>query len=113
MSDICERMIKQVNFSDIFTWSFINKLLANVYEEDKVLKNFNMPDYTRYINEFRKLESEVFETNQYRVLSKVYPNIKFAMDRGGNSEKVIVCESQKIKDTYQLENWLWKMRLIY
>ena len=97
MSDICERMIKQVNFSDIFTWSFINKLLANVYEEDKVLKNFNMPDYTRYINEFRKLESEVFETNQYRVLSKVYPNIKFAMDRGGNSEKVIVCESQKIK----------------
>ena len=97
ISDICERGIDQVNFSDIFTWSFINKLLADVYEEDEILKNFNMADYRRYIDEFRKLESDVFETNQYRVLSKVYPNIKFAMDRGGNSEKVIVSESQKIK----------------
>lgn len=95
--DICERGIKQINFSDIFTWSLINKLLADIYENDEVLKNFNMPDYVRYIKEFRKLENEVFETNQYRVLSKVYPNIKFAMDRGGNSEKVLVRESQKIK----------------
>lgn len=97
VSDVCDRGINQVNFSDIFTWSFINKLLSDVYEEDEVLKNFNMAEYARYIDEFRKLESEVFDTNQYRVLSKVYPNIKLAMDRGGNSEKIIVRESQKIQ----------------
>ncbi len=97
ISGICECGINQINFSDIFTWSFINKLLDIAYEKNDVLRNFNMTDYTRYISEFRKLENEVFETNQYRVLSKVYPNIKFAMDRGGNSEKIIVRESQKIK----------------
>lgn len=96
-ADICERGVRQINFSDVFTWSLVNKLLANAYENVEVLKNFNMHDYVRYIEEFRKLENEVFETNQYRVLSKVYPKIKFAMDRGGNSEKVLIRESQKIQ----------------
>lgn len=97
LSDVCDRGLKEINFSDIFTWSFLNKLLAEIYKEDQVLKNFNQVDYVRYIDEFRRLEKQVFETNQYRVLSKVYPNIKSAMDRGGSSEKVIVRESQKIQ----------------
>ena len=64
--------------------------------QDKVLKNFNMVDYARYVEEFRRLESQVFESNQYRVLSKVYPSVKYAKDLGGNSERVLIRESQKI-----------------
>lgn len=96
-SDILERGTRGVNFSDIFTWSYINKHLADVYESESVLKNFNVNDYSRYINEFKKLENEVFETNQYRILSKVYRNMMSAMNHGGNSEKVLVRESQKIQ----------------
>lgn len=83
IADICKHNIRRINFSDIFTWSFLNKLLADIYEKNDVLKNFNKHDYARYIEEFKRLENEVFETNQYRVFSKVYPDIKFAINSGG------------------------------
>lgn len=97
LSDIKKLGIAQANFADIFVWSFLNGLLAKLYNEHKVLKNFNIAEYSRYTEDFKRLEKEVFETNQYRVLSKVYPTLRYAMDRGGNSEKVIVRESQKIQ----------------
>ena len=97
LSDIKKLGIDQANFADIFVWSFLNGLLAQLYSEHKVLKNFNIAEYSRYTDDFKRLEKEVFETNQYRVLSKVHPTLRYAMDRGGNSEKVIVRESQKIQ----------------
>lgn len=95
ISDIHDRGLNQINFADVFTWSFLNKLLSDTYEKNEILKNFNKDDYARYIEELKNLENKVFATNQYRVLAKAYPSIKYAMDRGGNSEKVIIRESQK------------------
>jgi len=97
VDDIKKYQIDKFDFSDIFVWSFLNKVLNDVHQKNEALKNFNMADYTRCISEFKRLEKEVFEVNQYRVLDKVYPQIKSAMNRGGNSERVIVRESQKIK----------------
>ena len=97
VDDIKRYQIDKVDFSDIFVWSFLNKVLDDVHQKNEALKNFNIADYTRCISEFKRLEKEVFEVNQYRVLDKVYSQIKSAMNRGGNSERVIVRESQKIK----------------
>jgi superfamily I DNA and/or RNA helicase/very-short-patch-repair endonuclease len=87
----------KADFGDVFVWSFLNRVLADIYSEDEVLRNFNVSDYSRCVAEFRKLEKGVFEVNQYRVLSKVYQNIKIAMGFGGQSERVLLNESQKIK----------------
>lgn len=97
VEDIKKYQIDKTDFSDIFVWSFMNKVLDDVHSKNEVLKNFNIADYTRCVSEFRRLEKEVFEVNQLRVLDKAYPSIKSAMNRGGNSERVIVRESQKIK----------------
>ena len=97
VDDIRRYQIDKIDFSDIFVWSFLNKVLDGVHQKNEALKNFNMAGYTRCISEFKRLEKEVFEVNQYRVLDKVYPQIRSAMNRGGNSERVIVRESQKIK----------------
>lgn len=88
---------RDFNLSDLFVWSFLNKVLENTYEKNSVLKNFNIADYNRYLNQFRQLEKDVFSVNQYRVLMKMYPFIKFGMDRGGTSERTLVRESQKVK----------------
>ena len=87
---------KDFNLSDLFTWSFLNKVLENVYEENYTLKNFNIVDYNRYLAQFQKLEKDVFSVNQYRVLMEAYPSIKWAMDRGGTAERTLVRESQKV-----------------
>ncbi|MCX6789485.1 MAG: AAA domain-containing protein [Candidatus Gribaldobacteria bacterium] len=97
VDDIKKYQINKVDFPDIFVWSFLNKVLDDVHQKNEVLKNFNMADYNRCISEFKRLEREVFEANQYRVLDRVYPQIRYAMNCGGNSERVIVRESQKIK----------------
>lgn len=85
------------DFSEVFVWSYLNSVLADIYIEDEVLKNFNVTDYERCVAEFRTLERGVFEANQYRVLSNVYPSIKLAMGYGGQAERTLLNESQKIK----------------
>ncbi len=87
----------ETNFTEVFVWSYLNSVLAEIYKEDEVLRNFNIADYERYVSEFRVLERGVFEANQYRVLSKVYPDIKSAMTYGGQAERTLLNESQKIK----------------
>lgn len=87
---------KDFNLSDLFTWSFLNKVLESVYEKNHTLKNFNIVDYNRYLSQFQKLEKDVFSVNQYRVLMEAYPSIKWAMDRGGTAERTLVRESQKV-----------------
>ncbi len=97
VEDIKKYQIDKTDFSDVFVWSFMNRVLDDVHSKNEILKNFNIADYTRCVSEFKRLEKEVFEVNQHRVLDKVYPSIRSAMSRGGNSERVIVRESQKIK----------------
>lgn len=94
IDDIKRYQINKVDFSDIFVWSFLNKVLDGVHQKNEALKNFNMVDYTRCISEFKRLEKEVFEVNQYRVLDKVYPKIRSAMNYGGQSERYLVQQSR-------------------
>jgi len=97
IEDIKKYDVSEYDFSDMFVWSFLNRLLFDIYQKDSVLKNFSIADYSRYILEFKKLEKEIFEVNQYRVLNKIYPSIKYAMSRGGPSERILLRESQKMK----------------
>jgi superfamily I DNA and/or RNA helicase len=97
IDDLKKYNITKYDFSDVFIWSFLNRVLLDVYQNSPILKSFNIADYSRYISEFKKLESEIFEVNQYRVLNKIYPNIKYAKNHGGQSERLILRESQKMK----------------
>ena len=97
VDDLKKYNITKYDFSDVFIWSFLNKILLDVYQNSSILKSFNIADYSRYISEFKNLEKEIFEVNQYRVLNKIYPNIKYAKNHGGSSERIILRESQKMK----------------
>jgi superfamily I DNA and/or RNA helicase/very-short-patch-repair endonuclease len=75
----------------------LNCVLTEIYEQEPVLSNFNASDYQRHLAEFRKLEKDVFRTNQYRVLAEVYPYYKVCCRQRGASEKALIRESQKVK----------------
>jgi len=95
--DILEKNIKNINYGDIFVWSFLNKLLADIYQDDHVLRDFNSVDYSRYIENFKQLEKDVCDVNPYRVILNAVPYIKSAISYGGESERVLIRESQKVQ----------------
>lgn len=82
------------NPAALFAESLWNAWLENYYRTDADLRDFNVSEHKKTIEEFRRLEKRVLDTNAKRILQKIAPEIKKVKERRGESERFLLHQSQ-------------------
>jgi len=78
----------------LFAESLWNAWLEKYYNNDPDLRNFNVHEHTKIIEEFRKLEKRVLDINAKRILQRITPEIKKVKERRGELERFLLHQSQ-------------------
>lgn len=78
----------------LFAESLWNAWLEKYYRNDSDLRDFNVHEHTKTIEEFRKLEKRVLDVNAKRILQGIAPEIKRVKERRGELEHFLVHQSQ-------------------
>ncbi len=82
------------NPAALFAESLWNAWLENYYRTDSELRDFNVSEHKKTIEEFRRLEKRVLDINAKRILQRIAPEIKRAKARRGESERFLLHQSQ-------------------
>ena len=82
------------NPAALFAESLWNSWLENYYRTDPDLRDFNVSEHKKTIEEFRKLEKRVLDVNAKRILQRIAPEIKKVKERRGELERFLLHQSQ-------------------
>lgn len=82
------------NPAALFAESLWNAWLENYYRTDPDLRDFNVSEHKKTIEEFRRLEKRVLDVNAKRILQRIAPEIKKVKERRGESERFLLHQSQ-------------------
>lgn len=78
----------------LFAESLWNAWLEKYYRNDSDLRDFNVNEHTKTIEEFQKLEKRVLDVNAKRILQRITPEIKKVKERRGELERFLLHQSQ-------------------
>src|ERR1035437_419023 len=78
----------------LFAESLWNSWLEKYYRNDSDLRDFNVNEHTKTIEEFQKLEKRVLDVNAKRILQRITPEIKKVKERRGELERFLLHQSQ-------------------
>lgn len=82
------------NPAALFAESLWNAWLEHRYILDPHLRNFNVSEHKKIIDEFRALERRVLDVNAKRILRRAAPRIKMTKERRGEAERFLLHQSQ-------------------
>jgi superfamily I DNA and/or RNA helicase/very-short-patch-repair endonuclease len=78
----------------LFAESLWNAWLENYYRSNSDLRDFNVSEHRKTIEEFRRLEKRTLDVNAKRILQRIAPAIKKVKERRGEFERFLLHQSQ-------------------
>jgi len=78
----------------LFAESLWNAWLENYYRTNSDLRDFNVSEHRKTIDEFRRLEKRTLDVNAKRILQRIAPAIKKVKERRGEFERFLLHQSQ-------------------
>lgn len=78
----------------LFAESLWNAWLENYYRTNPYLRDFNISEHRKTIDEFRRLEKRTLDVNAKRILQRIAPAIKKVKECRGEFERFLLHQSQ-------------------